>query len=102
MYGITRPKQDVQEMKKEVTVELTEEHISCDICDTRIGVFGYQCVSCKKDLCKNHVYYNDHHFYLCEECYKLQEGYKQKIGELNKQINELYIEWKNKLKEMKK
>lgn len=93
--------QKVTETKKEV-VEKTIERF-CDDCNTKLAR-GLQCgvarcELCKADLCNNCVGHENHttgdyREVYCKMCWELGAPFREKIGQLEDDIEKLEERWK--------
>lgn len=85
----------------ERTEVIKEKHRYCDICGASAKTW---CCKCKKDLCNKCVEHEDYDSgdyrgdCYCKECWDLGTPYRQKIEELENEIDILYREWDNKCK----
>lgn len=91
-----------------VMKEVPEPHRYCDICDNeitiRLACSTARCTYCRKDLCENCIGNEeetpgDYRVVYCKNCWKLGEGYRPRIEELQTRIERLYKEWQDKCKE---
>lgn len=73
----------------------------CDDCGKQVfwelACAKAQCEICEKDLCEHCIGYEesngDYRKVYCKRCWAIGDPYRQKIAELEIQIDNLYDEW---------
>jgi len=88
-------------MKKQeqITVIKTISKLFCDDCHSEMR-YGRSCYCCKKDMCEKCVGHEendgDYSDYYCRTCWNVGKPYREKIKELEQQIDTLNDEWTSK------
>ena len=85
---------------KKSIIETTTSEIYCDICKTQIKSRYHVCVICQKDICEKCVGHEDdtigdYSNYYCKTCWQIGEPFRNKINQLNLDIDKLNDEWLN-------
>ena len=87
--------------------EIIEYYKYCDVCGTEINnslsCFSARCMYCKKDLCEKCIGHEeetseDYRDVWCKRCWDIGTFYRSTIEKLNKAIETLYNEWREKCK----
>jgi len=82
---------------EQITKVSTVKHRYCDFCETKLNSNAV-CVCCKKDLCHNCIGHDendggDYYYFYCQSCWNKGEPYREKIKQLEKEIDILSDEW---------
>lgn len=95
-------------IKKNVIMkEVPEYQKFCDGCGILIQIgmacSKAKCEYCGKDLCEKCIgheapTFGDHREVYCKSCWSIGDKYRDKIAELEAQIESLYGEWMNDIK----
>lgn len=69
----------------------------CDICGTKL-TYEAHCIICNKDLCSKCIGHtendgSDYDDCWCKKCWDTGFQYRQRIEELEKEIEKLYCDW---------
>jgi hypothetical protein len=90
-------------MKKLETkqTETTVTRYYCDYCGSELKTRLKYCDMCGSDICDDCIGetiddWGDYPHHICKHCSEIGKPYKEKMGELEKQIDVLYDEWLNK------
>ena len=86
--------------QEQITEVKTISKLFCDDCHTEMR-YRRTCVCCKKDMCEKCVGHEhndggDYSDYYCWTCWNIGEPYRDKIKELEEQIETLNDEWLSK------
>lgn len=90
------------------TIDNTVVTTFCDVCGVEMKFYNQTCCMCGIDLCINCVehedcYGGDYPDRYCKDCWTtIGEKYRNKIDELENEVEKLHSEWKNECVNNKK
>jgi hypothetical protein len=98
----------IKEKSREETITRTVKTttVHCDFCGvdvTKENITSRTCVICGRDICKEHIgqmnYEGDYIKITCTHCWEIGKEYRDKIEQLEEEIEKTQEEWYAKCQE---